>query len=69
MGFWDAVQLSIVCQMAGILLIRVLLRFATSSKLNSTAAGDRLIAAQNAAQSQTGNTLFLRLIQEEVIFT
>jgi len=25
-------------------------------------------AAQNAAQSQSGDTLFLKLIQEEVIF-
>ena len=35
----------------------------------STAAGDWLIAAQNAAQSQNGDTLFLKLIREEVIFT
>jgi hypothetical protein len=32
------------------------------------AAGDWLVAAQNAAQSQNGDTLFLKLIQEEVIF-
>ena len=31
-------------------------------------AGDWLVAAQNAAQSQNGDTLFLKLIQEEVIF-
>jgi len=30
--------------------------------------GTRLVAAQNAAQSQNGDTLFLKLIQEEVIF-
>ena len=32
------------------------------------AAGDWLVAAQSAAQSQNGDTLFLKLIQEEVIF-
>jgi hypothetical protein len=34
----------------------------------ATAAGGWLVAAQNAAQSQNGDTLFLKLIQEEVIF-
>ena len=33
-----------------------------------TAAGDWLTAAQNAAQSQNGDTLFLKLTWEEVIF-